>query len=191
MDFYSNVLLWILFSKVICGFSFGIVSQIFSPRSFRGFLRKVSFVDFLSNFLLRIFFEYSFANFLLRNFLSRASLKAIKALIPFSIFSQRRFLLGFFLSKVHGFYFEYSFSEFLSNNLSSFADFLSKILLWIFLRSMKAFIPFSFFSQRPKNIRNKIRERIFEIKSVNLRGFSFEYFKRNFLRKCFTDFFSR
>ena len=63
LDFYSNVLLWILFSKVICGFSFGIVSQIFSPRSFSEFLLKESFVDFHSNILARIFFQNFFRIF--------------------------------------------------------------------------------------------------------------------------------
>ena len=121
MDFVLKSNLRIFFRNCFTDFFSKEFSRIFAQRFFRGFSLEYSFADFLLNVLSRIFIQIWLCGtiknhmrwFFLRNFLSRASLKAIKALIPFSIFHQRRFSL-----KSSWIFFEYSFSDFLLNFLS-------------------------------------------------------------------------
>ena len=115
--------------------------QIFFRIFSRRFSFEYSFADFLSNNLLRIFFRIFFRRFSLK--LPRASLKAMKALIPVSTFPQRRFLLKnsswiFSRKFIRGFSFT-----------CSFTDFFSKILSRIFFQLFFGGFSFKYGNARP------------------------------------------
>ena len=115
--------------------------------------------------------------YFLTELLPMDSLKAMKALIPFSIFSQRwvslKYSVWIFLSRIffqmffRGFSFEYSFADFLTNIFSRTFS-LKKIL--------RGFSFENFFSDFLSNILSRIFFQIY------FHGFYFEY--------CFADFIS-